>query len=608
MRLRRIILRNFRSYRREIAIEIGELTAFIGKNDAGKSSILEALAIFFEDDSVKIEPADASIQGNDRDVLIGCVFDELPQNVVIDTTNKTTLRDEYLLNSDGELEIHKIFNCSVRGTPKFQLFANAVHPTTEGYDNLLNLTITDLKTKWNELNVVDEDVKQNRSASIRHGIWRECVDLNLDQQLISLDDADGKRIWNSLRGSLPVFGLFRADRPSRDEDAEVQDPMKLAVRDALVELSDDLDAIQETVQAKVLDVANRTVDKIKEMSPDLADSLMPQFKATPKWDSIFKLSLNADDDIPVNKRGSGVRRLILMNFFRAEVERKQQDTSSPGVIYAIEEPETSQHPDHQIMLIEALKELAGTDNCQVLISTHVPGLAGSIPVEDFRYIDQESDGNQRIRSGDEQVYEEICAALGVLPETRNGQVQLFVCVEGPTDVNFIHTVSELLNQHDSKIPRIENDPRVIVFPLGGSSLKSWATHHYLRQMNVPEFHIYDRDDENPPRYQVDCNRINARSDGSWATLTKRREIENYYHPDIIQDIFGVTVSPSDTDDVAQLISVALKSNQNKRRNKDKVKKKLNELGPPKMRIRHLLGVDKDNEIQGWFTDITNKLK
>ncbi|MEZ4677319.1 MAG: AAA family ATPase [Caldilineaceae bacterium] len=49
MFLKEVILQNFRGYkalRHRIAIE--QLTAFIGKNDAGKSSIFDAIAVFFD--------------------------------------------------------------------------------------------------------------------------------------------------------------------------------------------------------------------------------------------------------------------------------------------------------------------------------------------------------------------------------------------------------------------------------------------------------------------------------------------------------------------------------------------------------------------------------
>lgn len=46
MKLYQLKLKNFRSYKEEICIEFENLTTFIGKNDVGKSTILEALEIF----------------------------------------------------------------------------------------------------------------------------------------------------------------------------------------------------------------------------------------------------------------------------------------------------------------------------------------------------------------------------------------------------------------------------------------------------------------------------------------------------------------------------------------------------------------------------------
>ena len=46
MRLIGLELRNFRGYKEETYISFNDLTTFVGKNDAGKSTILEALEIF----------------------------------------------------------------------------------------------------------------------------------------------------------------------------------------------------------------------------------------------------------------------------------------------------------------------------------------------------------------------------------------------------------------------------------------------------------------------------------------------------------------------------------------------------------------------------------
>lgn len=61
---------------------------------------------------------------------------------------------------------------------------------------------------------------------------------------------------------------------------------------------------------------------------------------------------------------------ILLNFFRAEVERRKDEANAPGIIYAIEEPETSQHSENQKKLIRALIALSAESNVQVIITTH----------------------------------------------------------------------------------------------------------------------------------------------------------------------------------------------------------------------------------------------
>ena len=47
MKLEKLILKNFRSYSSIVEIPISNLTTLIGKNDIGKSTILEALEIYF---------------------------------------------------------------------------------------------------------------------------------------------------------------------------------------------------------------------------------------------------------------------------------------------------------------------------------------------------------------------------------------------------------------------------------------------------------------------------------------------------------------------------------------------------------------------------------
>jgi putative ATP-dependent endonuclease of the OLD family len=110
-----------------------------------------------------------------------------------------------------------------------------------------------------------------------------------------------------------------------------------------------------------------------------------------------------------------VRRLILLNFFRAEAERRKLTVAGNSVIYAFEEPETSQHPDHQEMLIRAFLELSKSDNSQIILTTHTPALAAYLPLESLRFIDIQAD-QRVIELGTDQVFEKVANTLGILPD------------------------------------------------------------------------------------------------------------------------------------------------------------------------------------------------
>lgn len=167
--------------------------------------------------------------------------------------------------------------------------------------------------------------------------------------------------------------------------------MKLAVQEILKDpiLAASLNQVAQKVEEKLQEVVGNTLNKLKEMNPEIANSLTPIIPspASLKWADIFKnVSITGDNDIPINKRGSGVKRLILLNFLRAEAERRSNETTTSNMIYAIEEPETSQHPSHQKQLIEAFKTLAEADHTQIILTTHSPAIVKLLDFDHLKLI------------------------------------------------------------------------------------------------------------------------------------------------------------------------------------------------------------------------------
>lgn len=465
------------------------------------------------------------------------------------------------------------------------------------------MTQTELQKKVRSLELENGPTDLRTNHLMRKDIFNSTDLTSMGLHSISLNKGDSGTVWERIKPMLPIFSLFQSDRPSLDGDSEVQDPMKVAVKEALEGVREQLDEIESIVQEKAMDVANRTLDKVKEMDPLLANQLTPDIQEAPKWSSIFKLTLEGDEGIPVNKRGSGVRRLILLNFFRAAAEKKD-DHSNKNIIYAIEEPETAQHPTNQKMLAEALLELSKKENSQVILTTHVPAFASLLPIDSLRLIiNTEKEKNVLNTSNDESVLEKIAETLGVYPSPIKKGVKVALFVEGPNDLSILKILSSIIARKNPEIVDLTTSSEVVTIPCGGDTLRGWVENQYLKHLNVPEIHIYDRDivtEGKEPKYEKWCKKVRERQDGSVAYLTGKREIENYIHPDTIADFYGLEeLHFGPDDDVPNLVASLTKYGESN------VKKKLNNHVAMRLTYEQIKEMDQDNEIEGkWFSFIS----
>lgn len=391
MKIESIKIENFRGYKEEVKIKFDDLTVFVGKNDVGKSSVLEALDIFFNEGkgAVKLEKDDINVI-NEKDenfeIKISVCFNDLPERIIIDSTFETTLMQEYLLNEEGNLEIIKKYKNG--GAAK--VFVKANHPNNEKCSNLLLAKNAELKKIVQQESIVCD--KQSVNAELRKSIWNNYKDdLQLNEKEIDVSKEDAKKIWDKLVYYMPVYSLFQSDRKNSDGDDEVQNPLKEAIKQILSEkrLQEKLEEIANEVHEKLKEVSEITLEKLREMDENIADSLKAVIPSSEnlKWQDVFKgVSISSDNDISINKRGSGVKRLVLLNFFRAEAERRAKLEGETVIIYAIEEPETSQHSNNQLILIEAFKRLASYVNTQIILTTHSPKIVKQLEFKNLRMI------------------------------------------------------------------------------------------------------------------------------------------------------------------------------------------------------------------------------
>lgn len=612
MKLTSVTVRNFRSYREESTLAVGNLTALIGRNDVGKSTVLEALSIFF--DETKLDPGDACVHGDPQDIAIRCTFSNLPDQIVIDSANLTTLQSEYLLNKHGQLEVERIWNGTAK-SPTAKTYIRAVHPSAEGAGDLLKLKNSELKTRAKTLGADLSKCNQTRNAELRSAIREHVGDLQVIETTIETESQPGaKEIYSQLKQEMPAYFLFRADRPSTDQDSEAQDPMRAAVKLAVESEIQQLDAVASSVKAKVQSIVQATLEKIEQMSPEFASSLSAEI-IDPRWDSIFKITLRDADNVPLNKRGSGARRLVLLGFLQAQAEAVVAGRRTSDVIYAIEEPETSQHPDNQRIIVESLYNIAQQSNSQVLITTHNPGVGRLLSTADVRFLCNDG-SSSRIQDDKESVLKQAVRALGILPDHA---VRVFVGVEGKHDMEFLRRISKVVARDDLgviPIETLEAEGRLILIPFGGSNIQLWASR--LENLEIPEIHIMDRDCEPPlaPKYGSTAQEMNLRENCE-AYTTSVREMENYLHSDAIllaNPECSISIDPF-TDvplECARKLHEASESckswdeldEEHRRKKASKAKVWLNQAAVDNMSSALLKASDPDGDITRWLVRIT----
>ena len=537
MVISKLYIKNFRGYEEQTIELHKDLNVIIGKNDVGKSTILEALEIFFNNNTIKIDVLDLNkkrADKEDRDVTIQVSFEvDSTKSYTIDTI-PTKLSQEYLLDSEGYLTIRKVWNASGKNITSKSLKTYIVsdYPSTKFENPLICRKISELKRELSLFDNTQDTTSVNKTicSDIRKAIYRfsSINSSDLTETVIPIDAEDGKKIYDAIKVDLPLYFLFKADRENKDSDSEVQGPLKAITKSILSGMQKDLDELKDKIVAATEDVGLRTIEKLSEMNPEIANELTPTV-STKAWDSLFSFTFEDEDGIPINKRGSGVRRLILLNYFRAEAER--QRVSEKPIIYALEEPETAQHPDWQKMLYNALVDLSEQENTQILLTTHSPSLGALVPTNNIIFIFREH-GQIEIESNDPLVLDGVTQTLGVMPNIEIAKVEsnikLIICLEGYTDVEFLKNISQCFDID------LKNHPDILIIPLGGGNLEHWENYKYLdRLSSIPQLHIYDRDVK---KYRKIINKINQNKLHK-AFQTEFYEIENYIHPSLYSQCY-----------------------------------------------------------------------
>lgn len=316
MYISKITLRNFRCWKEETIKLNNSITAFIGKNDVGKSSILHALDIFFNKGKVTVEDF-SQIEGDieNPDYLeIGVAFKGLPETVeLVEKEVETTLQEENLLNDQGELEIIKRYHKN--GDTEYYL--NIYDYEEEEYRNLC-------VKKQNELLEICSRLKINcrrsgrgiKNKDIRKQI-REAAEAKGVGKKIYTEEI-GKNLFSSLKKLFPTFILY----PVEVSIGEYSKPLAKEFQPLIVEALDQYpdekkNELESFVEGRLNNslkqvqvIFNQLTEEKHEITPNISFNLSKSIE--------FDVTMQSEVGLRVSPRlkGAGIRRLLMTSVFR----------------------------------------------------------------------------------------------------------------------------------------------------------------------------------------------------------------------------------------------------------------------------------------------------
>ena len=356
MRITRIEIKNFRSIR-QLAVDLGDTTVFMGPNNAGKTAILDALRIALTrrwgQRGTGFSEYDVHLAGDTADP-------KTSKGVCIELRSEESEPDEWpgMIAADlGDI----VQLDPTTGRRSVALRTRCVWSEDTGA----------FEPSW-------EFLDTRREPLVGHSARR----INLE------------RFWRYL----PVFYLG-ALRDVGDEFSPRSSQFWGRLLRAL-EIPSDL----ESRALRVLDLLNRRLLEADPRLAKIADTLSGATRVAARdrdggldlrmvplktWDLLSRaeIILRNEPDLPwlpLRRQGQGIQSLSVIFLFQAFVDRLLRELYEPESesVLALEEPETHLHPQAVRTLWRQVSALPG----QKIVTTHSPYLVQHVPFRDLRLV------------------------------------------------------------------------------------------------------------------------------------------------------------------------------------------------------------------------------
>lgn len=538
MKIIEIAIENYRGIKTEQKIPLNSFSSIVGKNDSGKSIVLNAIASYLNLKDYPISVSDFNDTASP--IIITCTFISenitgLLESKIKSKIKKTDGLDEFIADilPSGHLTIKKTINSAKKSFDSEEVLM--VDYVPDDFAFLYGKSDEDLNTilSNNGITIPVRGSGRNSKLEKIKNIKEYCTAQTIDRHERFIDDE------YKICSLLPDVELFKADY-----GLEADTKFKSNSVSEIIEYFDNESQKEKklaVVEAEIADEMQKEAFSVKEYMDEYVSNLQKvEIKPTIVWKDAIKsvdVSFQFDGDakpIPMSHKGAGYRRLFMVARFRYLAKKNK----GLNVIYLIEEPETFLHPSAQNDLLNAFRDLS--DDHQVIITTHSPVFAGATDVESVVLCKRDNGSIYKTfnTEGKEAFISAIVDELGIKPSYNlRDNHEKIVFVESHNDAHFFNLICR--NFIDKKL--LQNE-KILVLPFGGGEdIDSFLNIDYFDSSGRALFLVIDSE-KHTNNHEKQIHRAqdfsNRKTNGKAYVLNKSC-IENYYHPRAFERHYGL---------------------------------------------------------------------
>jgi len=409
MNIKKITIHNFRSIKHQQII-VNDYSILLGENNAGKTNIIRALRIFYENNLKFDAKVDfPKFETDDQESWVEIEF-------ITSQEDQLNLKDEYK-SEDNLLKVRRYFKSEDKDLVKANqsnifayengklsknLFYGAKNISESKIGNMIYIP---------ELSKVDDSLKMSGPSPLRDMI-------NFVVTKIAKKSSSFEKLENDFEEFNKIFKNENTDGFS------VQN-------------------LEEDINKEIKEWDIQFGLRINPLKPnDIVKNLVSHF---------IKDGFLNDEEVKIDSFGQGLQRHLIYSLIKLStkyndvVKKTKKEFSPDYTLILFEEPEAFLHPSQQEKMNLSLRSLAESEGQQILITTHSP-IFVSKNTEDLSSLVKIK------RDGESKVFQIDKVMINDLLDQNSGMFQFFL-----DKLNSDSVTNDLKNKIRSKKLANEND-------------------------------------------------------------------------------------------------------------------------------------------------------